>query len=259
LEKLELFEELDRRLMQRVGVHLQDVGDLSSPALEKILRDTDNSPGPFQQYLPAPSPAASASASAAPSPTATRAADGNPGGGAANTSGSFSGASDGSSLVGVSINLANVASPAKSLTSILSGGPLEGVSQPNLSGSGSGSQNYTSTAAEEFDDNSAAAARGAGRGAAAGGNKPTSRTAPVDLQAYFSGAGRELTDGGADSPAASPTSSFAGGRRGHGDGGSGGSGRHGSGSGSRDRHHPRSLPDSSHDHNNDNAASVALS
>lgn len=107
--------------MERVGVHLADVGDLSSPALAKILRDTaDVSPSPgassaasssFQQQrlqsrgYPALSPAAAASA-------------GTPG------SLSYSdGSGDGTHSVG--IDLSTSASPAASLASILSGGPIE--------------------------------------------------------------------------------------------------------------------------------------
>lgn len=85
-------------------MHLQDVGDLSSPALAKILLDTADSPGPFQRFDVAPSPAASASAAATP------------------VGGSFSGQSDSSSTAG--INLSNVPSPAESLTSLLRGGLL---------------------------------------------------------------------------------------------------------------------------------------
>lgn len=117
LEKLHLFEELDRRLVERVGVHLTDVGDLSSPALAKILHDTAHSPGPFQRYSPAPSPAASANAKA-PKVTGKKQRQQDDAAGQ-----SMSYGSDASSLAG--INLANVASPAASLTSLLSGGPLE--------------------------------------------------------------------------------------------------------------------------------------
>lgn len=122
LEKLQLFEELDRRLMERVGVHLADVGDLSSPALAKILRDTaDVSPAASsssafhqerRQHLayPAPSPAAAAAAPAAGTPGSLSYSDGGSSG-------------DGTPSVG--IDLSNSASPAASLTSILSGGPIE--------------------------------------------------------------------------------------------------------------------------------------
>lgn len=40
LDKLQKFEELDRQLVGRIGVHLQDVGELSSPALSQLLRET---------------------------------------------------------------------------------------------------------------------------------------------------------------------------------------------------------------------------
>lgn len=248
LEKLELFEELDRRLMERVGVHLQDVGDLSSPALAKILRDTDNSPGPFQQYLAAPSPAASASAT--PSPAA-RTSDSSE----QNTSGSFSGASEGSSLVG--INLANVASPAKSLTSILSGGPLEGVSGPTI-------DNGTDESEAASKERASAAGRGRAAAAAAGGGNSTHHAAPVDLQAYFSGSGRELDE--EESAAGSPSGSFAGERRTRGGISSSSRGRGsvgGGGGGRRDKHYQGTLPvhdnGTSRGDRNDNSSSVGVS
>lgn len=155
-------------------MHLEDVGDLSSPALAKILRDTANSPTAFHDI--SLSPAASAATSGVGGGSGGSVGGGGSGGGRDN---SLSILSDGSSPL-VGINLAHVASPATSLASLLSGGPLE----PPVPALGAPSRVNVN---------------------AASGNTSAGR---VDAAQAFLSAGSGMTAGdGAESPAGSPTHS----------------------------------------------------
>lgn len=182
LEKLQLFEELDRRLMERVGVHLADVGDLSSPALAKILKDTEcpsdasTSSSAFHHYqrqhqqYPAPSPAASAA-------------------GAPAAAGGLIYPDENSSI---GIDLSKSATPGASLASILNGGAIEPSSYGQVAGSRVG--------------------RGGGGGAAAARAATAAREAGLPQPPYLvdepgSPNLSASVDGGADSPAASGISS----------------------------------------------------
>lgn len=165
--------------MERVGVHLADVGDLSSPALAKILKDTDCPTGSSTassafhrhhgQPYPAPSPAASAAASA-------------------------SGLSYTEETPTIGIDLSKSPTPGASLASILNGGPIEpGQVAAATRGRGRGR-----------DDTAAAQAAAAAREA---GLPPppflVGKPGSLGLTLPLGGGG----GGGADSPAASGISS----------------------------------------------------
>ena len=181
-----MFEELDRRLMERVGVHLADVGDLSSPALTKILKDTEcpsEGSTPSSAFhadrhrrlqYPAPSPAAASAAAAAGL--------------------SFA---DETSTIG--IDLSRSATPGASLASILNGGPIEPSSCAQVTGT---------------------TATGRGRGSGVGGGAAAARAAAAAREAGLppprflsvqpgSPSLSDHVEGCPDSPAASRISSGA--------------------------------------------------